>query len=128
MDSMSVETMHDWNAPLQMFLPARNVLILGILSLDFQRLSAFFSLNTSRVGNETDLLTQWLVLRQSFAMVDKILNHLACTSRHRRPGRERAGGAARLGADLRVYACLSRHLRPQDPKGTVGCERAGGAA
>ncbi len=42
-----------------------------------------------------------------------------CTSRHRRPRdhfgiagceRARAGGAARLGgADLRVYACLSRH-------------------
>jgi hypothetical protein len=33
-----------------------------------------FSLNTSRVGNETDLLTQWLVLRQSFALVDKLLD------------------------------------------------------
>jgi hypothetical protein len=44
------------------------------LSLDFQRLSALFSLNTSRVGNETDLLTQWLVLRQSFALVDKLLD------------------------------------------------------
>jgi hypothetical protein len=38
----------------------------------------------------------------------------ACTSRHSRPrdhfgiaGCERAGGAARLGADLRVYACVS---------------------
>jgi hypothetical protein len=34
-------------------------------NLDFQRLSAFFSLITSRVGNEAVLLTNWLVLRQS---------------------------------------------------------------
>jgi hypothetical protein len=27
-------------------------------------------------------------------------------------GRERAGGAALLGADLRVYACVSRHCWP----------------
>ena len=39
-------------------------------------------------------------------------------------GRERAGGAARLGADLRVYACLSRHRRPRNPQGDRGL-RAG---
>ena len=76
MDSMSVETMHVWNAPGKGFF-LRGMcghLILGILSLDFQLLSALFSLNTSRVGNETDLSTQWLVLRQSFALVDKLLD------------------------------------------------------
>jgi hypothetical protein len=39
-------------------------------------------------------------------------------------GSEQAGGAARLGADLRVYACLSRHRRPRDPQGDRGL-RAG---
>jgi hypothetical protein len=35
-------------------------------------------------------------------------------------GCERAGGATRLGADLRVYACLSRHRRPREPQGDSG--------
>ena len=62
----------------------------------------------------------------------------ACTSRHRRPrdplgiageplgtaGRERAGGAARLGVDLHVYACPPWHCRPRDPQGDRGL-RAG---
>jgi hypothetical protein len=40
------------------------------------------------------------------------------------PGCERAGGAARLGVDLRLYACVSRHRRPRDPQGDRGL-RAG---
>jgi hypothetical protein len=36
---------------------------------------------------------------------------------NRGAGRERAGGAARLGADLRVYACISRHRLPREPQG-----------
>ncbi len=71
---MSVETMHVWNAPGKGFF-LRGMCghsILGILNFDFQWLSAFFSLSTSRVGNEGDLLTQWLVLRQSFALIDKM--------------------------------------------------------
>ena len=39
-------------------------------------------------------------------------------------GRERAGGAARLGADLRVYPCVSRHRLPRDSQGDRGL-RAG---
>jgi hypothetical protein len=39
-------------------------------------------------------------------------------------GCERAGGAARLGVDLHVYACLSLHRRPRDPQGDRGL-RAG---
>ena len=35
-------------------------------------------------------------------------------------GCERAGGAARLGVDLHVYACLSLHRRPRDPQGDRG--------
>jgi hypothetical protein len=57
----------------------------------------------------------------------------ACTSRHRLPrdphgtaGRERAGGAARLGAG--ATRRRMRHRLPQDPLGTAGREQAGGAA
>ena len=67
MDSMLVETMHVWNTPGKGFF-LRGMFghyILGISTLDFQRLSAFLSLKTSRVGNEAVLLTQWLVLRQN---------------------------------------------------------------
>ena len=42
-------------------------------------------------------------------------------------GCERAGGAARLREDLRVYAYLGTAGRGTS-KGTVRCERAGGAA
>ncbi len=40
----------------------------------------------------------------------------------------RAGGAARLGVDLHVYACSLGTAGRGTRKGTVGCERAGGAA
>jgi hypothetical protein len=47
-------------------------------------------------------------------------------------GRLRAGGAARLGADLRVYISAPPAAPPQDPQEDRGagvvCERAGGAA
>ena len=39
-------------------------------------------------------------------------------------GRTRAGGAARLGVDLHVYACPPWHRRPRDPQGDRGL-RAG---
>jgi hypothetical protein len=35
-------------------------------------------------------------------------------------GRTRAGGAARLGVDLHVYACPPWHRRPRDPQGNRG--------
>jgi hypothetical protein len=57
----------------------------------------------------------------------------ACTSRHRRPrdplgtaGRKRAGRAARLGADLRVYACARGQWAASGPEELRDSKRSDG--
>jgi hypothetical protein len=73
-DSMLVETAHVWNTPGKGFI-LRGMCahyILGISTLEFQRLRSILSWKTSRVGDKTVLMIQWLVLRQSFALVDEI--------------------------------------------------------